>query len=205
MDTSADFDRNTMHASAGNGAPGRQGDLAGGLRPVRWATMLALVVVAAVSAGGGDAHLVSVIVMVTSLAYLASSALAFRGSAWVVAVSAAAAVAIAMYTPVDAVALLLIAAAAFVGLGLLRGARVDRRVLAIQAALFAAFSGVALTAMMLDPVAGLFLAALTSIAHAVRDLRHERSGEVVGRTFAEFSAVLCAGAGFALIAGWVLA
>jgi hypothetical protein len=169
----------------------------------RWPLLAALVAIALVTAGGPDSHLVAVLVMLAALAPLGATAMGRPWGAWATAALGTAAVAIGMLTAVDAIALLLAVAVGVVVLGLVRGARVDRRALGARSAAFVGFGTVALGAMMLDPAPGAVVAAALAIGRGLWDLSGGRRRAPAADAFAEFAGVLCAGAGLALLAAWV--
>lgn len=169
----------------------------------RWPLLAALVALALMTAGGTDSHLVAVLVMVAALAPLGATSMGRPSGAWAAAAIGAAAVAIGMLTALDAIALLLAMAVAIAVLGLVRGARVDRRALGARSAAFVCFAAVALAAMMIDPVPGAILAAVVAIGRGAWDLTMARRQVAAVDTFAEFSGVLCMGAGLALLAAWI--
>ncbi|ACQ78850.1 conserved hypothetical protein [Beutenbergia cavernae DSM 12333] len=166
----------------------------------RWPTLVGLAVLAWSAAGGPDAHVTAMIIILAAMCYLAAAALGSRRSGWVVAGAATVAVVIAMATALDAIVVLLVAAAAFAVYGLLRGRRIDRRELGIQAAGFVVFAAIALTAMSVGPVAAAYLAAAAAIGHGVWDIVHYRRDKVVTRSLTEFCAVLDLGLGVLLLA-----
>jgi hypothetical protein len=189
MNTQTTIDRTTTPRTATLGA--------------RWQLLGALLAVAFIAAGGTDSHLIAVLVILAALAALGETVIGRPWGAWVVAAAGTAGVAIGMLTAVDAIALLFTMAAALAVLGLVRGARVDRRALGIRSAAFVGFSAIALTAMMIDPVPGALLAALLAIGRGSWDLAGARRQAAVTDAFAEFAGVLCMGAGLALFAVWV--
>ncbi|MFE0151477.1 hypothetical protein ACFWY5_30325 [Nonomuraea sp. NPDC059007] len=162
----------------------------------RWPTMVGLVVLALT---GPDAHVAAMIIILAALCYLGAAALGSRRAGWIVAVLASVLVSIGMATALDAIVLLLAAAAIFLVYGLLRGDRIDRRELGIQAAAFAGYSAIALTAMTAGPVLAVHLAALAAIGHGVWDVIHHRRDKVVTRSLTEFCMVLDFGLGVLLL------
>ncbi|MFI6291349.1 hypothetical protein ACIBEJ_07155 [Nonomuraea sp. NPDC050790] len=163
----------------------------------RWPSAVGLIILALT---GPDAHVAAMIIILAALCYLAAAALGSRRSGWIVAILASVMVSIAMATPLDATLLLLAGGPVFLVYGLLRGARVDRRELGIQAAAFAGYSAIALTAMTVSPLLAVHLAALAAIGHGVWDVIHHRRDKVVTRSLTEFCMVLDFGLGVLLLA-----
>ena len=145
----------------------------------RWPTAVGVAVLAA---SGPDSHVAAMIIILASMCYLAAAALGSRRSGWIVALLASVMVGIAMATALDAIVLLLAAGVAFGVYGLLRGSRIDRRELGIQAAGFVGYSAIGLVAMTVGPVLAAHLAALAAIGHGVWDVIHHRRDKVVTRS-----------------------
>ncbi|GAB3740736.1 hypothetical protein [Microlunatus parietis] len=170
----------------------------------RWPTLVGLAALIATSAGGVDAHLAATIIMIAALCYLAAAAAGRPAAAWLTIPAGVALVTLGMLTALDAVLLLVLAAAALVIFGLVRRPRSGWPELGLQAAGFAGFTTLGLVAMMVDPVLAAHLAALAAIGHGVWDLVHHRRNRVVGRSLAEFCAVLDLGLGTViLIVTWL--
>lgn len=173
----------------------------------RWPTLVGLVALAGSSVTGPDAHIGAMVIILAAMCYVAAAAIGRRGSAWIVALAASVAVAVGMVTPLDTTLLLIVSGVVFGLFGLVRGSRINRRELGIQAAAFVGFTLVALSAMMVGPVAALQLAALAAIGHATWDVIHLRRDKVVARSLAEFCVVFDLGMGLLLLATawlWVL-
>lgn len=182
-------------------AAARPGPLAALL--ARWPSLVGLVLLVAAAAGGVEAHLTAMIIMIAALCYLAAAAFGHRITAWIALPIISALVFVAMITPLDAIVLILVLAAAVSVFGLIRLPRTGRRELGFQAAGFVVFTGVGLVAMMQGPVLAAHLAGLVAIGHGVWSVIHHRRNQVVSRSFAEFCAVLSIGLGaVTLIITW---
>ncbi|MFC7622206.1 hypothetical protein [Microlunatus sp. GCM10028923] len=170
----------------------------------RWPSLVGLAALIATSAGGVDAHVTATVIMIAALSYLAAAATDRPAAAWITIPAGVALVTVGMLTALDAILLLILAAAALVIFGLIRRPRPEWHELGFQAAGFVGFTGLGLVAMMADPVLAAHLAALAAIGHGAWDVLHHRRNRVVGRSFAEFCAVLDFGLGAViLIVTWL--
>lgn len=193
---------NTTSESSESSAGPQPGPLAAVL--ARWPSLVGLAALIATSAGGVDAHVTATVIMIAALSYLAAAALGRPAAAWITIPAGVLLVTVGMLTALDAVLLLIAAAAVLVIVGLIRRPRPERPEVGLQAAGFVGFTGLGLVAMMVDPVLAAHLAALAAIGHGVWDVLHHRRNRVVGRSFAEFCAVLDFGLGAViLIVTWL--
>lgn len=165
----------------------------------RWPSLVGLAALIGTSAGGVDAHVTATVIMIAALSYVAAAAIGRRAAAWITIPAGAVLVTVGMLTALDAVLLLILAAAVLIAVGLIRQPRSVWPELGLQAAAFVGFTGLGLAAMMVDPVLAAHLAAVAAIGHGVWDVVHHRRDRVVGRSFAEFCAVLDFGLGAVLL------
>lgn len=165
----------------------------------RWPSILGLLALFVNVTNGADSHVTAMIIIIASMCYLAASAIGRQYSGWIMVGAASVAVVLARLTGLDPTATLLVMGVGFAAFGFLRGSDIDRRELAAQALAFLGFSAVALTAMMVAPVAALYLAALAAIGHAAWDVVHLVRNMVVPRSLAEACFVLDLGLGVALL------
>jgi hypothetical protein len=165
----------------------------------RWPSVVGLLALLANTAGGLDARITAMIIILAATCYLAAAAIGSRRSGWAVLGVAVLAVALAMVTGLDATTTLLVMGAGFAVFGFFRGTGIDRRELTIQAAAFAGFSVVGLTAMYSEPLLAANLAAAAAIGHAAWDAVHFVRDKVVSRSLTEFCFVLDLGLGVALL------
>lgn len=171
----------------------------------RWPSVVGLLALLANTAGGIDAHVTAMIIILAAMCYLAAAALGSRRSGWVMVGVGAIAVVVAGATGLDPTATLLVMGAGFAVFGVLRGPGVDRRELGVQTLGFAGFSAIALTAMYSEPLLAAHLAAIAAIGHATWDAVHYVRDKVVSRSLTEFCFVLDLGLGVALLlAAWNL-
>ncbi|WP_214106121.1 hypothetical protein [Acrocarpospora catenulata] len=165
----------------------------------RWPSAVGLLALLANTAGGLDAHVTAMIIILAAMCYVAAAALGSRRSGWWVLAGVVVAVVVAAVTGLDSTTTLLVLGAGFAVFGFLRGPGVDRRELALQTLGFAGFSVIALTAMMVNPLLAVYLAAAASLGHAGWDLAHFIRNRAVGRSFSEFCFVLDIGLGVVLL------
>lgn len=165
----------------------------------RWPSVVGLLALLANTAGGLDAHVTAMIIILAAMCYLAAAGLGSRRSGWAMIGVGTAAIAVAGATGLDPTTTLLVIGAGFAVFGFLRGTGVDRRELGLQTLGFAGFSTIALTAMYSDPLLAAHLAALAAIGHAVWDAIHYLRDKVVSRSLTEFCFVLDLGLGMALL------
>ena len=171
----------------------------------RWPSALGLAALVATSADGVNAHVTATVIMGAALCYLAAAAIGWRPAGWIaIPVIFGSVVAAVATEAVDAILMLLVLAGVLVVVGLIRLPRSGWRELGLQAAGFAGFTALGLTAMMVTPVLAAHLAALAAIGHGVWDLVHHRRDKVVNRSLTEFCMVLDFGLGaVTLIITWI--
>ncbi|MFF2450965.1 hypothetical protein [Isoptericola sp. NPDC058082] len=149
----------------------------------RWPAALGLGVAAALLATGvGDRATLAIGVSAAALCYLAAAAFGRRWVAWAsvlgtsLVIVASEAAGIPWWTGVGITALMLLIVSAT------RGAT---RAAVPQALALVGFGAVAVTALAIDPQAGLVVAGLALAGHGVWDVVHHRRDEVVPRSMAE--------------------
>ncbi|WP_217428414.1 hypothetical protein [Microlunatus speluncae] len=171
----------------------------------RWPSVVGLAALVATSADGVDAHITATVIMGAALCYLAAAAVGWRPAGWIAIPVVFGLLLAAMAIPaVDAIVMLLVLAVLLVVVGLIRLPRSGWRELGLQAAGFAGFTALGLTAMMVTPVLAAHLAALAAIGHGVWDLVHHRRDKVVNRSLTETCMVLDFGLGaVTLIITWI--
>lgn len=164
----------------------------------RWPTLVGLLAAAGLFLAGADRDTVAIVVAVAAVCYLAAAAFGLPWMAWAaipgsfVVVPAGALLGLPPYTTLAAVSVLLVAT------GLL--GRASRPALAAQTAALVVYGGVAVTALLLAPTAGLVLVALTLIGHGVWDVVHLRRRAVVSPSLAEACVALDVPLGLAVLA-----
>lgn len=169
----------------------------------RWPSVVGLLALLLNVTNGADPHVTAMIIIIASLCYLAASAIGHRSSGWIMVGVAGLAVVLARFTGLDPTATLLVAGVGFAVFGFLRGRDIDRREFAAQVLAFLGFSALAVTAMMMDPLVAVYLAALAAIGHAAWDVVYFVRNRVVPRSLAEACFVLDLGLGVALlVAAW---
>ncbi|WP_454041871.1 hypothetical protein [Cellulosimicrobium sp. Marseille-Q8652] len=192
MSTPADLRPTAQSVSGRNRGVGRH-------LTQRWPSVVGLLALLVNLTDGADSHVTAMIIVIASTCYLAISAIGSRRAGWLVVGGAVVVVTLTRVAGVDQTATVLALGVGFAVLGFLRGARVDRRALATQTWGFLGFGAVAVTAMMVDPVAALYLAALAAVGHAAWDAVHLVRDRVVPRSLAEACFVLDLGLGIALL------
>jgi len=155
----------------------------------RWPTWLALAMVAVSVGGEVEPTGLAEGLLVFALGYLGSAVVQRRQATWLVAIVAIAAAALLRLQEQIAPSTVLLAAA--VGLVLWAAVRGRLRTDAVklETAGMLLFGGVAVVAMAVDPVLGLYLVAAGWLGHALWDIAHLRADKVVSRSFAEWCAV----------------
>ncbi|KNA89427.1 hypothetical protein RND64_08685 [Gordonia sp. w5E2] len=192
MNTQTHLENHSHHNAGQNGSIGRH--VLG-----RWPSLLGLAALLFNVTNGADSHVTAMIIVIASMCYLAASAIGRQHSGWVVVAVASIAVVLARLTGLDPTATLLVMGAGFAAFGFLRGRNIDRRELTAQTLAFGGFSAIALTAMVVNPVAALYLAALGAIGHAGWDVIYFVRNKVVPRSLAEACFMLDLGLGVALL------
>lgn len=155
-----------------------------------WPIALAVVVAAATAFRLTDGREVAPVVAASGLVYLAAAAVGRRPVAWVAFGIAFALIALDKFVGVDATPWILALAAAMLVVGLAAGRTGPWWAFPLQSIAMIVLSGVAVLAVALSPMAGGLLVAAALIGHAAWDVHHHRTGRVVGRSLAEFCAVL---------------
>ncbi|EOM78192.1 hypothetical protein [Rhodococcus rhodnii] len=169
----------------------------------RWPSLVALVVLLVKSPGEPDPHVTSMIIVTAAMCYLAAASVGSPRSGWPMVALASVAVVAAGVAGLDPTLVLIVAAAGFTVVGLLRRSRIDVREFVLQAAAFAGFTCLALAAMFAAPLVSVYLAAAAAIGHAVWDAIYWIRGRVVPRSLTEFCFVLDLGLGvLLLLAAW---
>lgn len=165
----------------------------------RWPSVVGLLALFFNVTNGADSHVTAMIIVIASMCYLAASAIVRQYSGWIMVGVASVAVVLARLTGLDPTATLLVMGVGFAVFGFLRGSEIDRRELVAQVVAFLGFSAIALTAMMVNPLAALYLAALAAIGHAAWDVVYFIRNKVVPRSLAEACFMLDLGLGVALL------
>ena len=161
----------------------------------RWPTALG-VAVAALTAFDlqVDAEFVSsisAVVVLMALVYIGAAALDRRRASWAVLLAV---LLLALIIPevagISPSVILLVAAAAFLVLGVARGQLRRPDGLALQGAGVLAFGSTALVALFVAPELVAYLVAFALLGHAAWDAYHYLRDRVVARSYAEFCGVL---------------
>jgi hypothetical protein len=162
----------------------------------RWPTALG-VAVAALTAfdlqvDAGFVSSLSALIIVMALVYIGAAALDRRRASWAVLLAG---LPLALFIPATSglnpsVILLLVAAAAFLVVGVARGQLRRPGGLTLQAAGVLAFGSTALAALFVAPELGAYLVAFALLGHAAWDAYHYLRDRVVARSYAEFCGVL---------------
>ena len=162
----------------------------------RWPTALG-VAVAALNAfdlqvDAGFVSSLSALIIVMALVYIGAAALDRRRASWAVLLAW---LPLAHFIPATlglnpSVILLLVAAAAFLVVGVARGQMRRPGGLTLQAAGVLAFGSTALAALFVAPELGAYLVAFALLGHAAWDAYHYLRDRVVARSYAEFCGVL---------------
>jgi hypothetical protein len=186
---SADEDRDRTSADGPPRARGRYTDLL----VHRWPTALGVAVAAlTVFDLKVDAGLVSSlsVVVVLALVYVGAAAMGRRAS-WAVLLAGLPVVFVVPATSGinPAVVILLVAAAVFLVVGVVRGRPREPGGLPLQAAGVLAFGATALGALYAAPGLGAYLVAVALLGHAAWDAYHYLRDRVVVRSYAEFCGI----------------
>ena len=164
----------------------------------RWPTALGLAAAALALAGDAGAETPAVVVCVAALCYLGAAASGHPWIAWVGVVGGSAVVVVGEIVGATWWAALAVAALALLAVGCT--SRTRRPATARQMLAAAGFGVPAVLAvLLLTPRAGLLLAGVVLASHAVWDLVHVRSGQVVPRSLAEFCMALDVALGLGLV------
>jgi hypothetical protein len=161
----------------------------------RWPTALG-VAVAALTAfdlqvDAGFVASLSALIVVMALVYFGAAALDRRRASWAVLLAV---LPLALVIPevvgISPSVILLVAAAAFLVVGVARGQLRRPGGLTLQAAGVLAFGSTALAALSVAPELGAYLVAFALFGHAAWDAYHYLRDRVVARSYAEFCGVL---------------
>lgn len=163
----------------------------------RWPTALGLLAAGFQLATGANREAVAITVSVATLCYLAAAALNRPWIAWAAVAAASLIVVAGELAGLTWWAALALAAAALATIGLIAG--VPRPALTAQTAALLGFGALAVTALYINPQAGMILAGLALASHTGWDLIHYYRNTVVPRSMAEFCMVLDLPLGLALI------
>ncbi|WP_173082530.1 hypothetical protein [Phytohabitans rumicis] len=154
----------------------------------RWPSALGLAAAAFQLATGADRDSVAIVIAVATLCYLGAAALDRPWIAWAGVLGASVVVTVCELAGLPWWAGLGLTALALLGAGLAGGA--PRPALTAQTLALAGYGGLAMTALVVAPRAGLALAGVTLAAHAAWDVVHYRRNTVVPRSLAEFCVLL---------------
>lgn len=163
----------------------------------RWPSALGLLAAGFQLATGANREAVAITVSVATLCYLAAAALDRPWIAWAAIAGASLIVVAGELAGLTWWAALGIVAAALAATGIITG--VPRPALTAQTAAVLGFGALAVTALYINPQAGMILAGLALASHTGWDLLHYNRNTVVPRSLAEFCMVLDLPLGLALI------
>ncbi|MFC5066093.1 hypothetical protein [Actinomycetospora atypica] len=157
----------------------------------RWPTALA-VLMSALTAGGGTVDALAPPLVLLPTAYVVVAALGRPRATWpVVVLGTVGFVLVGVLGAVDPRTVVLVAATAVLGAGLVRHRHpAGRRTMLVQGAGLLVFGAVAVLVTTLPPEIGVWPLAAAWFAHGVWDLVHLRRRTVVSPTFAEWCAVV---------------
>jgi len=163
----------------------------------RWPTALGIALAALTAfdleIDAGSVSSLSALVVLMALVYVGAAALDRRRASWVVFLAGTAVVVVfldLLDSGIEASLVLLVAALAFLVLGVARGQLRRPGDLTLQAAGMLAFGATALVALYVDPDLGAYLVAFALLGHAAWDAYHYLRERVVARSYAEFCGVL---------------
>lgn len=154
----------------------------------RWPSLLGLGCAVLVLATGAERAVLAIVLGVAALCYLAAAATGRRWMAWVGIGAGSLIVAASKVAGLPWWAGLGVAAVALAAAGLLGG--VPRVPLTVQALALLGYGGLAVTAVLAAPAAGMVLAGLALAGHGIWDIVHYQRDKVVPRSLAEFCALL---------------
>ncbi len=155
----------------------------------RWPSVLGIAVAALAAFDLQDSLEFAALTVLMALVYLGAAALDRRWSAWVVLLAGLPlAIFISSISGIDPSVVLLVAAPAFLVLGVARGQVQRPGGLPLQTAGMLAFGSTALVALYVDPELGGKLVAIALLGHAAWDAYHYLRNRVVPRSYAEFCA-----------------
>jgi hypothetical protein len=161
----------------------------------RWPTSLGVAVAALIAfdlqVDAGFVSSLSALIVVMALVYIGAAALDWRRASWAVLFAG---LPLALFIPApsgnDPSVILLVAAAAFLVVGVARGQLRRPGGLMLQGAGVLAFGSTALAALFVAPELGAYLVAFALLGHAAWDAYHYLRDKVVARSYAEFCGVL---------------
>lgn len=161
----------------------------------RWPTALGVAVAAVIAfdlqVDAGFVSTLSAFIVVMALVYVGAAALDRRRASWVVLLAG---LPFAFFVPptseINASVILLIAAAVFLALGVVRGQLREPGDLTLQAAGVLVFGATALVAVYAAPGLGVYLVAFALLGHAAWDAFHYLRDRVVTRSYAEFCGIV---------------
>ena len=134
---------------------------------------------------------ISALVVVMALVYVGAAALGRRRASWALLLAG---LPLAFLIPptlgINPSVVLLVAAAVFLMIGLVRGQLRRPGGLTLQAVGVLAFGSSAVAALFLAPELGAYLVAFALLGHAVWDAYHYLRDRVVARSYAEFCGVV---------------
>jgi hypothetical protein len=178
-----------------SGAPGAHNNVDRRSRGARvwntvWPAALGVLVASATAYALTDGRDVAPVVVASGVVYLAAAATGRRWMAWAAFGVTIPLIALTKVTDLDATLWVLVLAGVLLVIGL-----GNRRLrpwwsFPLQTAAMLVLGTVAVIAMQVNPVVGGLLVAAALLGHAAWDVYHHRTGRVVGRSLAEFCAVL---------------
>lgn len=155
-----------------------------------WPAALGVLVAAATAYALTDGRDVAPVVIASGVVYLAASATGLRWMAWAAFGVTIPLIALTKVTDLDATLWLLVLAGALLVIGL-GGRRMHPWwSFPLQTVAMLVLGAAAVIATQVNPVVGGLLVAAALLGHAAWDVYHHRAGRVVGRSLAEFCAVL---------------
>ncbi|GAB3631823.1 hypothetical protein GCM10027421_11760 [Microbacterium shaanxiense] len=174
------------------GVPGRHDsvDRRGRAWSTIWPAALGVLVAAATAYALTDGRDIAPVVVASGVVYLAAAATGRRWTAWAAFGVTIPLIALTKVTDLDATLWLLVLAGILLVIGL-----GSRRLhpwwsFPLQTAAMLVLGAIAVIATQVNPVVGGLLVAAALLGHAAWDVYHHRTGRVVGRSLAEFCAVL---------------
>jgi hypothetical protein len=164
----------------------------------RWPSVVGVLAAAGTFLTGPDHVSVALVVAIAATCYLAAAAFSQPWMAWAWIPLSFVVVLAGALVELDPMVTTAVSAAALVVLGLLRGA--SRPALTLELAGLLLYGAAAVSALLLAPVAGLVVAALTLVAHGVWDLWHlRRHRDLVSPSLAEACVALDVPLGLAVL------
>jgi len=155
-----------------------------------WPAALGVLVAAATAYGLTDGRAVAPVVAASGLVYLASAAAGRPRAAWVAFGVTIPLITLGKFTGIDVTPWMLALAGVMLVVGLAGRRTGPWWALPLQTAAMVVLGAAALIALQSNAIVGGLLVAVALLAHAAWDIHHHRTGRVVGRSLAEFCAVL---------------